>query len=69
MAKIDYDTKELRAYHIANRCSFIETQRERNWMMNAVRAAFQWAERHSTWIDPDAPYAIVRVKRESKNKN
>lgn len=62
MAKIDFTTKELRAYHIAHRCSFIDSQRERNWMMNAIRAAFQWAERHSTDIDPEAPYAIMDAR-------
>lgn len=60
--EIDFVKKELTAYRIMNRCSFIETQRERKWMMNAIRQAFQWAEKHSDSIDPEAPYCIVREK-------
>lgn len=69
MDKIDFVTRELTALRIANRCTFIESQRERLWMANAVRAALSWAERHSTEIDPEAPYAIVdaRPKRGRRN--
>lgn len=62
--RIDFVTKELTAYRIANRCSFIKTQRERKWMMNAIRQALQWAERNSESIDPEAPYCIVKAKPE-----
>lgn len=61
--EIDFVKKELVAFRIMNRCPFLETQRERKWMMNAIRQAFQWAERHSDSIDPEAPYCIVKKKR------
>lgn len=63
MAKIDFTKKEIAVLRIVNRCSFIDSTWEQEWMMNALRAAFRWAERHSESIDPDAPFAIVRAHR------
>lgn len=63
MARIDYAKKELAALRITNRCAFVSEPWEKEWMMNALRAAFRWAERHSDSIDPDAPFAIVRARR------
>lgn len=63
MARIDYAKKEIAALRIVNRCSFISETWEQEWMLNALRAALRWAERHSVSIDPDAPYAMVRAKR------
>ena len=62
--RIDFVTKELIAYRISHRCSFNNTLRERKWMMNAIRQAFQWAEQNSVTVDPDAPYCIVKAQPE-----
>lgn len=61
--RIDYAKKELAALRITNRSTFVSEPWEKEWMMNALRAAFRWAELHSDSIDPDAPFAIVRARR------
>ena len=69
MTRIDYAKKELAALRITNRSTFVSEPWEKEWMMNALRAAFRWAERHSDSIDPDAPYAIVRARRSDIDTN
>lgn len=63
MARMDYAKKEIAALRIVNRCSFVSEQWEKEWMLDALRAALRWAERRSVSIDPDAPLAMVRAKK------
>lgn len=63
MARIELVKKELTALRIVNRCSFLEKKWEKEWMTNAIQAAFRWAEKHSKEIDPHAPYSIVQARR------
>lgn len=63
MANINFAKKELVAYRIANRCSFLTEDWEQEWMRNAIRSAFRWAEKHSKTVDEDAPYCIVKAKK------
>lgn len=69
MAKINFEKKELAAFRIVNRCSFISEKWEQEWMLNAIRSAFRWAEQHSACIDPDSPFSIVRARREDLSAN
>ena len=69
MANIDYAKKEIAALRIVNRCCFLSEKWEQEWMMNAIRAAFRWSERHSVNIDPDSPYAIIRARKEDMETN
>lgn len=69
MTRIDYAKKELAALRITNRSTFVSDPWEKEWMMNALRAAFRWAELHSDIIHPDAPFAIVRARRSDIDTN
>lgn len=62
MARIELVKKELIALRIVNRCSFLEKKWEKEWMANAIKASFRWAERHSKEIDSHAPFAIVKER-------
>lgn len=66
MAKICVTKQEMTAFRIANRCSFLTEEWEREWMWNAILSAFRWAEKTSVEVDPEAPYGIVNVTKRRK---
>lgn len=67
MTKIKYYKKQMVTHRIVNQCEFLTEPWEREHMLNLLLAAFDWSEKTSEHVEPDAPYAIVKKSKSYEN--